>query len=60
VLGPLLTAALIDGKVYTTAFTTIAVIAIVAMALPLVTRPPRQNAPADVSVAADEPTGQPA
>jgi OFA family oxalate/formate antiporter-like MFS transporter len=60
VLGPLLTAALIDGKVYTTAFTTIAVIAIVGMALPLITRPPRQNAPAAASVAADEPTGQPA
>ena len=39
-VGPLLVAALIDGEAYTTAFTTIAVIAFAAIALPLITRPP--------------------
>lgn len=39
VVGPLLVAALIDGTSYTLAFTTIAVIAAVALVLPIVTRP---------------------
>lgn len=48
VLGPLLVANLIEGKAYTTAFTTIAVIALAAIVLPLITRPPgvRPTAPA--------------
>jgi OFA family oxalate/formate antiporter-like MFS transporter len=43
VLGPLLTAALIDGEVYTTAFTVIGIIALAALVLPLITRPPRER-----------------
>jgi OFA family oxalate/formate antiporter-like MFS transporter len=38
VVGPLLVAHLINGKNYNTAFTTVAVIALVAIVLPLVTR----------------------
>jgi OFA family oxalate/formate antiporter-like MFS transporter len=45
VLGPLLVAALIDGKVYTTAFTVIGLIALAALVLPLITRPPREREP---------------
>jgi MFS transporter, OFA family, oxalate/formate antiporter len=40
VVGPLLVAALIEGDAYTTAFTTIAVLALASIVLPLVTRPP--------------------
>ncbi|HKT05185.1 MAG TPA: OFA family MFS transporter [Rugosimonospora sp.] len=39
VVGPLLVANLINGKSYTAAFTTIGVLALIAVALPLVTRP---------------------
>jgi OFA family oxalate/formate antiporter-like MFS transporter len=39
VVGPLLVAALIDGTSYTLAFTTIGIIAAVALILPLLTRP---------------------
>jgi MFS transporter, OFA family, oxalate/formate antiporter len=42
VVGPLLVAGLISGDNYTTAFTTIGVIALAAMVLPLFTRPPRE------------------
>jgi OFA family oxalate/formate antiporter-like MFS transporter len=41
VVGPLLAAALISGDNYTTAFTVIGVMSLVAIALPLVTRPPK-------------------
>ena len=42
VVGPLIAAALIGGeKDYTTAYTTIGIIALVAIVLPLVTRLPR-------------------
>jgi OFA family oxalate/formate antiporter-like MFS transporter len=40
VVGPLLVANLINGKSYTAAFTTIGVLALVAVVLPLITRPP--------------------
>jgi OFA family oxalate/formate antiporter-like MFS transporter len=40
VVGPLLVAALIEGDAYTTAFTTIGVIALAAVVLPLIARPP--------------------
>jgi OFA family oxalate/formate antiporter-like MFS transporter len=40
VVGPLLVAALIEGDAYTTAFTTIGVIALAAIVLPLIARPP--------------------
>jgi len=43
VIGPLLVARLINGASYTTAFTTIGVIAIISMALPLITRPPAEQ-----------------
>jgi OFA family oxalate/formate antiporter-like MFS transporter len=39
VVGPLLVASLINGNNYTTAFTTVGVIALAGMALPLLTRP---------------------
>ena len=39
VAGPLLVAALINGKSYTVAFTTIGIIAAVALVLPIVTKP---------------------
>jgi OFA family oxalate/formate antiporter-like MFS transporter len=45
VVGPLLVAGLINGKSYTTAFTTIAVLALLAIALPLVTRRPGTATP---------------
>jgi OFA family oxalate/formate antiporter-like MFS transporter len=58
VVGPLLVAALASGKAYTTAFTTIAVMALVAIILPLITRPPAAEARTvdggDVPVPADE------
>ncbi|MEV1247193.1 OFA family MFS transporter [Nonomuraea sp. NPDC050022] len=41
IVGPLLAAALISGDNYTTAFTVIGIIALVALVLPLVTRPPK-------------------
>ncbi|GAA2417565.1 OFA family MFS transporter [Actinomadura vinacea] len=44
VVGPLLTAWLITGDDYTTAFTTIGVLALAAMALPLLTRAPGEAA----------------
>jgi OFA family oxalate/formate antiporter-like MFS transporter len=40
VVGPLLVANLIQGKAYTTAFTTIAIMALVAIILPVITRRP--------------------
>jgi OFA family oxalate/formate antiporter-like MFS transporter len=40
IVGPLLVASLINGKSYTTAFTTIAIIALAAILLPLITRVP--------------------
>lgn len=43
VIGPFVVAGLISGTAYTVAFTTIAVIAILALALPLVTRPPQEG-----------------
>jgi OFA family oxalate/formate antiporter-like MFS transporter len=49
VVGPLLVATLINGKVYTIAFTTIGILALLAMALPLITRPPRETHVAPVS-----------
>jgi OFA family oxalate/formate antiporter-like MFS transporter len=45
VVGPLLVASLIDGESYTVAFTTIAIMAFAAIALPLVTRPPGVRKP---------------
>ena len=48
VVGPLIAAALIgDDKDYTSAYTTIGIIALVAIALPLVTRLPRTRTDAD-------------
>jgi OFA family oxalate/formate antiporter-like MFS transporter len=41
VIGPQIVATLSHGKAYTRAFTTIAVIALAALVLPLVTKPPR-------------------
>ncbi len=49
VVGPLLVANLINGKSYTVAFTTIGVMALVAIVLPLVTRPPGVPAQAPVT-----------
>lgn len=43
VLGPQLVAALVDGNSYTTAFTVIAIVALVSMVLPLVTKPARER-----------------
>jgi OFA family oxalate/formate antiporter-like MFS transporter len=43
VVGPQVVAKLADGDSYTTAFTTIGVIALVALALPLITRAPRED-----------------
>ncbi|MEN3360865.1 MAG: transporter, family, oxalate/formate antiporter [Mycobacteriales bacterium] len=60
VLGPLLVAALINGKVYTTAFTVIAIIALAALVLPLITRPPRERLTTPEPAAAEEPTTTPA
>jgi OFA family oxalate/formate antiporter-like MFS transporter len=60
VLGPLLVAALINGKVYTTAFTVIAIIALAALVLPLITRPPRERLSTPEPAAAEEPTTTPA
>jgi hypothetical protein len=45
-------ARLADGDSYTTAFTTIGVIALVAMALPLITRAPREGRPEAATVPA--------
>lgn len=54
VVGPLVTAWLITGDDYTTAFTTIGVMALAAMALPLITRAPGASArPAPVATSAD-------
>jgi MFS transporter, OFA family, oxalate/formate antiporter len=50
VVGPQIVAKLADGDSYTTAFTTIGIIAIVAMALPLVTRAPRAEEPEAAAV----------
>lgn len=55
VVGPLLVAGLIDGKVYTTAFTAVAVIALVAIVLPLLTRPPAARTRSTVPPAPDTP-----
>jgi MFS transporter, OFA family, oxalate/formate antiporter len=55
VVGPLLAAALIEGDAYTTAFTTIAVLAFVSIVLPLVTRPPGMGRRVVVREAADLP-----
>ena len=43
VVGPQVVAKLADGDSYTTAFTAIGIVALVAMALPLITRPPAQD-----------------
>jgi OFA family oxalate/formate antiporter-like MFS transporter len=43
VVGPLVVAWLTNGDSYTTAFTTIGILAIVAMALPLITRAPHEK-----------------
>lgn len=43
VVGPQIVAALQDGNSYTAAFTVIAVLALAAMALPLITRPAREH-----------------
>jgi OFA family oxalate/formate antiporter-like MFS transporter len=43
VVGPQIAAALISGKSYTTAFTTIGVMALASMILPLVTHPPGEE-----------------
>jgi OFA family oxalate/formate antiporter-like MFS transporter len=51
VAGPLLVAALINGKSYTLAFTTIGIIAAVALVLPVVTKP-RKEAPATTPTSA--------
>lgn len=50
VVGPQIVAKLADGDSYTTAFTTIGIIAIVAMVLPLVTRAPRAEEPEAAAV----------
>ncbi|GIH20870.1 L-lactate MFS transporter [Rugosimonospora africana] len=55
VVGPLLVAGLIDGKVYTAAFTTIGIIALVAIVLPLLTRRPAVRTPSTVPPAPDAP-----
>ncbi|WP_423213358.1 L-lactate MFS transporter [Stackebrandtia sp.] len=47
VIGPLVVANLISGTSYTAAFYTIAAMAFVAIALPLLTRPPRPQAPTE-------------
>jgi OFA family oxalate/formate antiporter-like MFS transporter len=52
VLGPQLAAALISGSEYTLAFTTIGVIALVSIVLPLVTRPPKAGQPEAATVPA--------
>ncbi|HEY1571973.1 MAG TPA: OFA family MFS transporter [Pseudonocardiaceae bacterium] len=51
VVGPLLVAALIDGTSYTLAFTTIGIIAAVALILPIVTKP-RAQVSADIPATA--------
>jgi len=57
VVGPQVAATLIgSSKNYTTAYTVIAVIALVAMALPLITKLPRNRADAAIS-SADAPAG---
>jgi OFA family oxalate/formate antiporter-like MFS transporter len=50
VLGPLLVAGLIHDKVYTTAFTVIGLIALAALVLPMVTRPPAERQPVGESL----------
>jgi OFA family oxalate/formate antiporter-like MFS transporter len=55
VVGPLLVAALISGSAYTTAFTTIAVIALVAIVLPVVTRRPGDRRATEPTPVAPEP-----
>jgi OFA family oxalate/formate antiporter-like MFS transporter len=52
VVGPQVVAWLANGDSYTTAFTTIGIIAIVAMALPLITRAPREEEPEAIAVPA--------
>jgi OFA family oxalate/formate antiporter-like MFS transporter len=52
VAGPQVVARLANGDSYTTAFTTIGVLAIVAMALPLITRAPHEEKPDAVVVPA--------
>ncbi|HEY0806107.1 MAG TPA: OFA family MFS transporter, partial [Pseudonocardiaceae bacterium] len=52
VAGPLLVAALINGKSYTLAFTTIGIIAAVALVLPIVTKP-RNESPATTPTGAE-------
>jgi OFA family oxalate/formate antiporter-like MFS transporter len=54
VLGPQLAAALISGSEYTLAFTTIGVIALVSIVLPLVTRPPKAGQPEAAAVPATQ------
>lgn len=54
VLGPLLVAALISGTQYTLAFTTIGILALAAIVLPLITRPPKQ-VPASATQAQEQP-----
>lgn len=55
IVGPLLVAALIDGTSYTLAFTTIAIIALVAMVLPLVTKPRSEVPTTEVTAAKARP-----
>jgi len=58
VVGPLLVAALIHGKSYTMAFTTIGIIAAVALVLPLVTKP-RDEASATAPIGQEASTTAP-
>lgn len=50
VIGPLVVAELIDGDSYTTAFTTIGIMALVALVLPLLTKPPQAQTAGDRKV----------
>lgn len=55
VVGPMVVAGLISGTQYTVAFTTIGILALLAIALPLITRPPRE-VPATAPIGEPEPT----
>jgi MFS transporter, OFA family, oxalate/formate antiporter len=54
VLGPMLAAALISGSEYTLAFTTIAIVALAAIVLPLITRAPKEGQPEPTAVPATQ------
>ncbi|GAB3431833.1 OFA family MFS transporter [Flindersiella endophytica] len=54
VLGPQIAAALISGSEYTLAFTTIGIIALVSIVIPLITRPPKAGQPEPAPAAATQ------